>query len=87
MFKCLHNQRYLYNVITIYTCQQYIDLLTNHIDKEDNALFVIGDQCMSPQDQASLGEKFCEVGCRAFGGQKREDRERMADELELEWPG
>jgi len=66
---------------------QYIDLLTSHIDKEDNVLFVIGDQCMSAETQASLGEKFCEVGCRAFGGRKREELERMADELESKWPG
>ena len=66
---------------------QYIDLLTNHIDKEDNVLFVIGDQCMTAEDQASLSEKFCEVGCRAFGGKKREELERIADELESEWPG
>ncbi len=67
--------------------EQYVDLLTNHIDKEDNVLYVMGDQCMTAEDQASLGEKFCEVGCRAFGGKKREELERMADELESEWPG
>jgi len=65
----------------------YIDLLTQHIDKEDNVLFVIGDQCMSRESQESLGKKFCEVGCREFGGKKREELERMADELESEWPG
>lgn len=66
---------------------EYIDLLTQHIDKEDNVLFVIGDQCMGSEAQASLSEKFCEVGCREFGGKKREALERMADELESEWPG
>lgn len=67
--------------------EQYIDLLTNHIDKEDNVLFVIGDQCMTAEDRTKLCEQFCEVGCRAFGGKKREELERIADELESEWPG
>jgi hemerythrin-like domain-containing protein len=67
--------------------EQYIDLLTDHIYKEDNILFAMGDRCMTDQDQSSLGDKFCEVGCRAFGGKKREQLEQMADQLESEWPG
>ena len=39
--------------------QQYIELLTNHIDKEDNILFNLGDQVMTGEDQSSLGTRFC----------------------------
>jgi len=31
--------------------RQYIDLLTNHIFKEDNVLFDMGDRMMNPDDQ------------------------------------
>lgn len=68
------------------SAKQYIDLLTNHIFKEDNVLFNMGDQMMSPDDQQSLGKQFCDAGCRLFGGKKREELEAIADDLEAKWP-
>lgn len=65
---------------------EYIDLLTNHIHKEDNVLFNMADQAMSDDDQATLCKQFCEVGCRAFGGKKLEALMQIADELEQQWP-
>lgn len=65
---------------------QYIDLLTNHIFKEDNVLFRMGDHVLTDEDQRSLGGRFCESGCRAFEGKKREELLRIADELERDWP-
>ena len=67
--------------------RSYMDLLTNHIHKEDNVLFNMGDQVMTDEDQSSLCGQFCEVGCRAFEGKKRDELKRMADELEQEWGG
>ncbi|MBI1827648.1 MAG: hemerythrin domain-containing protein [Planctomycetes bacterium] len=64
--------------------REYVDLLTNHIFKEDNILFNMGDRVMNPDDQASLGTKFCDVDCRVFEGKRREELERIADELEAE---
>ena len=64
---------------------QYIELLTNHIHKEDNILFNMGDQLMTTEDQSDLCGKFCEVGCKTFGGKKREELEAVADELETRW--
>lgn len=64
----------------------YVSLLRDHINKEDNVLYMIGDNVMTPDDQASLCSKFCEVGCKTFGGKKREELERIADELETAWP-
>lgn len=65
--------------------RQYIGLLSNHIQKEDNILYVMGDRVMSDEDQSSLCSRFCEVGCRSFGGKRREELEAMADDLEKRW--
>jgi hemerythrin-like domain-containing protein len=67
--------------------RSYISLLRDHINKEDNVLYMIGDNVMTEDDQATLCSKFCEVGCKTFGGKKREELERIADELETAWPG
>ena len=40
---------------------------------------------MTETDQTSLGAKFCDVGCREFGGKRREQLEAMADALERQW--
>jgi len=64
--------------------RQYIDLLTNHIFKEDNVLFDMGDRMMNPDDQRTLATQFCAVNCRAFEGRRREELQRIADELEAE---
>jgi hemerythrin-like domain-containing protein len=66
--------------------QRYIELLTSHIDKEENILFNLGDQAMTDDDQSSMGMRFCEVARRSFGGKKREELESVADELEAQWP-
>ena len=67
--------------------RQYIGLLSNHIQKEDNILYVMGDRVMSEEDQQSLCSRFCEVGCHSFGGKRREELEAMADDLEKRWLG
>jgi hemerythrin-like domain-containing protein len=65
--------------------RQYVDLLNDHIYKEDNILFNMGDRVMNLDDQAALGPKFCAVNCRVFEGKRREALERIADELQAEW--
>lgn len=66
--------------------RSYVELLTQHIQKEDNVLFVIGDRVLTEEDQNGLCSQFCEVGCRAFEGRCREELMRIAEELEQEWP-
>lgn len=68
------------------SARQYVTLLTNHIDKEDNVLFNMGDSVMTESDQTELCGKFCEVGCRSFEGKKLEQLEALADELESACP-
>jgi len=65
--------------------RQYITLLTNHIFKEDNILFNMGDRVMAPGDKSTLTSQFCDVNCRLFEGKKREQLERIAEELGAEW--
>jgi len=67
------------------TARQYQDLLTQHIFKEDNVLFQMGDRVMPLEEQSSLGVRFCEVNCRMFEGRRREELESMANELEEHW--
>ncbi len=65
--------------------RQYAELLTNHIFKEDNVLFTMGDNVMNENDQSNLCSKFCAVQCGSFGGKKREELERLAETLENRW--
>lgn len=62
--------------------RSYIDLLTNHIFKEDNILFNMGARVMNAGDQAALSSKFCAVNCRVFEGKRRDQLHKIADELE-----
>lgn len=65
--------------------EMYDDLLTRHIYKEDNVLFMMGDQVMRETDQQELCSRFCEAGCRKFGGRKREELTQLAEALVAEW--
>ena len=68
------------------SARQYVELLNNHIYKEDNILFEIADNAMTDADQTDLCGKFCEAGCRKFGGKNREELEAIAAALEERWP-
>jgi hemerythrin-like domain-containing protein len=63
----------------------YLDLMRQHIAKENNILFEIGDQVMTEEDQLALGESFCTVACQSFGGKRTEELEAIAGELEARW--
>ena len=65
--------------------RQYLTLLINHIYKEDNILFNMGDNVMTEADQTLLCGRFGEVGCRAFEGKHCEELAAIADELEARW--
>jgi hemerythrin-like domain-containing protein len=64
--------------------RSYIDLLTNHIFKEDKILFNMGGRVMNADDQGKLAKDFCAVNCRVFEGKRREQLQQIADELEAE---
>lgn len=61
---------------------EYITLLTQHIFKEDNVLFRMGDQLLTHDDQQSLCGRFCDLACRSFEGRNADQLQRIADDLE-----
>lgn len=69
----------------IQAARQYHSLITQHIFKEDNILFNMGDRILPREDQARLSEEFCGVNCRVFEGHRRETLEQIAKSLEAEW--
>ncbi len=60
----------------------YAQLLTDHIQKEDNILYDIADHVIPPAEQAELVKKFEEVQERALGPEKYEEYLRLVEELE-----
>jgi hemerythrin-like domain-containing protein len=60
--------------------QGYIDLLRNHIDKENNILFRMADNVLTAGEQQSLLEKFEEEENNSFPGHAPEDfKKRIGD--------
>jgi hemerythrin-like domain-containing protein len=59
----------------------YIDLLRAHIQKEDQILFQMADQAMSPAEQESLMASFDKVEDEEMGEGTHEAAHRIADEL------
>jgi hemerythrin-like domain-containing protein len=64
----------------------FIAHLSQHIAKEDNILFVMGERVMTEADQAELRSGFGTVGCRLFEGRTRAELESLAADLEAKWP-
>ncbi len=62
----------------------YLMLLRAHIGKENSILFPMGEQFIQPDDRRALCRRFCEVGCRSFGGQRKEQLEALAGTLARE---
>jgi hemerythrin-like domain-containing protein len=62
--------------------RSYLRLLTDHIAKEDNVLFRIGDTILSGDDCRRLCTGYEEVACRRFDGRRRDELEKLADDLE-----
>lgn len=64
----------------------YIALLTQHIDKEDNILYVIADMHLSDEQQVRLLEDFDRVEAERIGPGKHEEYHRMLDRLSGIYP-
>lgn len=63
---------------------RYMELLTIHIHKEENALFVIADEVLDDEALASLSEAF-ETADSKLGVGLHKKYERIAAELERAW--
>jgi hemerythrin-like domain-containing protein len=59
----------------------YIQLLRNHIDKEDNVLYPMADKVFTEQDQQSLSEAFDKVEAEEMGEGVHEKYHKLAHDL------
>lgn len=59
----------------------YIDLLDQHIDKEDNVLFPMAEKQLAETTQAELAEGFERIEVEKIGAGKHEEFHRMLDHL------
>jgi hemerythrin-like domain-containing protein len=59
----------------------YLDLLRQHIQKEDHCLFPMADQAFTPADQAELLAAFEQVERHHRGAGTHEKFRKMADDL------
>jgi hemerythrin-like domain-containing protein len=61
--------------------RSYINLLDQHIDKENNVLFVMADRVLSEAKQEELFEAFERIETEKIGIGKHEAYHRLLDEL------
>lgn len=61
----------------------YVHLLRSHIMKEDQILFRMADQMMSPEDQAALLKAFEKVEREDMGTGTHERLEKLAEDLRV----
>lgn len=61
--------------------QAYVELLRQHIDKEDNILYPMADQILTPQDQEELIKTFERIEAEDMGEGVHEKYHQLAHEL------
>ncbi len=59
----------------------YIDLLRNHIDKENNVLFMMADRVVDSQGCEKLCEQYARVCNGCFDGRSKQQLEDLAEKL------
>ncbi|MDP2858754.1 MAG: hemerythrin domain-containing protein [Bacillota bacterium] len=62
----------------------YVELLREHIMKEDNVLFAMADRVLSPADQQELEQRFEQIETEVMGPGVHERYHRLLDDLEQE---
>lgn len=66
----------------IENARRYAELLRQHIYKEDNILYQMADQVLTPADQQELLSKFEEVERERIGAGKHEEYVKLVEDLE-----
>jgi hemerythrin-like domain-containing protein len=66
------------------TARSYINLLNQHIDKENGVLFPLAEKHLSAQEKAKLWEGFEMIEAQKIGAGKHEEFHIMLDQLEKE---
>jgi hemerythrin-like domain-containing protein len=64
---------------------KYIDLLRNHISKENNVLFKMADEVLSEKEQDSLFEEFEKIEIERIGIGKHEEYHQLLKLLKKEY--
>jgi hemerythrin-like domain-containing protein len=62
----------------------YVELLRQHIMKEDNVLFPMADRVLSPDDQQELAARFDQIETEVMGPGVHERYHKLLDDLERE---
>jgi len=63
------------------SARAYCNLLRNHIDKEDQVLFVMADRAFNAEEQARLAAAFEKIEAEEIGAGVHEKYHRLAEEL------
>ena len=66
----------------VHHARAYITLLNQHIDKENNVLFVLADNNLSKEKQVELWEGFERIETQKIGAGKHEAFHQMIESLE-----
>jgi hemerythrin-like domain-containing protein len=64
------------------TAREYVNLLDQHIDKENNVLFPLAEKHLSEQEQARLSEGFELIETQEIGIGKHDEYHEMLENLE-----
>ena len=70
--------------VIVENARGYVDLLRQHITKEDNVLFPMADRVLTAADQAELERRFELIEAERMGPGVHERYHRLLDELERE---
>jgi hemerythrin-like domain-containing protein len=62
-------------------CDEYAGLLTQHIFKENNILFAMADEVMTPEDQRSVLEGYAGVDTGQMAGGEADSLRRLGEEI------
>ena len=65
----------------IHNARSYIDLLTNHIQKEDNVLFPMADGRLSEEEAARMASEFDRIEKEEVGEGRHEEFHAMLEKL------
>jgi hemerythrin-like domain-containing protein len=73
------NKRSVSDIIS--SSRNYIELLRNHIEKENNILFMMADRVLNEKEQAGIFEEFEKLEIEKIGAGKHEEYHKILKEL------
>ena len=61
----------------------YIQLLRNHIEKENNILFMMADKVLNEEEQSKISDSFEKLEVEKIGAGKHEEYHKLLKELKI----